>query len=147
MAGTVSKYRPVDVGENRTVGKRAYSRLVEDNQQFGDYSRDAIHTLEMWRDVWAPALAQGVRQMGGLSLKPLATRALQMGDELHNRTNAASSLFAAAVAAPMVKAGVEREMLSQAMSYICGQDNLFLGLSMAYAKAATAPARHLEHSP
>ena len=146
MAGTITKSLPVYVVENQSFGNRAYSRVVEDKQQFGDYSRDAIHTLEMWRDVWAPALAQGVRQMGGLSIKPLATRALQMGDELHNRTNAASSLFAAAVAAPMVKAGVEREMLSQAMSYICGQDNLFLGLSMAYAKAATDPARNIEHS-
>ena len=146
MAGTITKSLPVYVVENRTFGYRAYCRLVEDKQLFGDNSREAIHALEMWRDVWGPALAQGVRHMGGLNLKPLATSALQMGDELHNRPNAASSLFAAAIAVPMVKAGVEREMLSGVMSYICGQDGLFLGLSMAYAKAATNPARDIEHS-
>ena len=38
MAGTISKSLPVYVVENRTQGNRAYCRLVEDEQQFGNYS-------------------------------------------------------------------------------------------------------------
>ena len=105
MAGTISKTMPVYVVENRTFGNRAYCRLVEDQQQFGNYSTEAIDGLRMWRDVWAPSLAQGVRYMGGLSLKPIIAKALQMGDELHNRPNAASSLFAGVMGVPMIEAG------------------------------------------
>ena len=131
--------------ENKTFGNRAYCRLVEDRQQFGDYSRDALSSLHMWRDVWAPSLAQGVRHMGGLPLKPIIAKALQMGDEPHNRPNAASSIFAGAMALPMIRAGVPKEETST-LTYITGHDLLFLSLSMASAKATADSARNLEYS-
>ena len=146
MAGTISKTMPVYVVENRTLGNRAYCRFVEDQQQFGNYSADAIDGLRMWRDVWAPSLGQGIRHMGGLSLKPIITKALQMGDELHNRPNAASSIFAGAMGVPMIEAGVPTSDLTSTLSYISGHDLLFLGLSMASAKSAADAARGIEYS-
>ena len=83
MAGTISKSLPVYVVENQAHGNRAYCRLVEDEQQFGNYSPGSIDGLRMWRDVWAPSLGRGVRHIGGLHLKPIIAKALQMGDELH----------------------------------------------------------------
>ena len=56
MAGTISKSLPVYVVENQAHGNRAYCRLVEDEQQFGNYSRGSIDGLRMWRDVWALSL-------------------------------------------------------------------------------------------
>ncbi|MDA1127691.1 MAG: DUF1116 domain-containing protein [Chloroflexi bacterium] len=146
MAGTITRSMPVYVVENRTSGNRAYCRLVEDRQQFGDFSEGAIDGLRMWRDVWAPSLGRGVRHMGGLSLKPIITKALQMGDELHNRPNAASSIFAGAMAVPMIEAGVPTSDLTSTLSYISGHDLLFLGLAMASAKSAADAARGIEYS-
>lgn len=146
MAGTITKSMPVYVVENRAAGNRSYCRLVEDRQQFGDYSADAIDGLRMWRDVWGPSLAQGIRHVGGLSLKPIIAKALQMGDELHNRPNAASALFAGAMAVPMIEAGVQTSDLTSTLSYIAGHELLFLGLAMASAKSAADAARNIEYS-
>ena len=146
MAGTISKTMPVYVVENRTLGNRAYCRLVEDQQQFGNYSTEAIDGLRMWRDVWAPSLGQGIRHIGGLSLKPIIAKALQMGDELHNRPNAASAIFAGAMAVPMIEAGVPTSDLISTLLYISSHDLLFLGLAMASAKAAADAARGIEYS-
>ena len=146
MAGTITKSLPVYVVENQAFGNRAYCRLVEDRQQFGDYSDEAIHDLRMWRDVWAPSLAKGITHSGGLSLKPIITKALQMGDELHNRPNAATSLFAGAMSVPMIEAGVSKDDLVSTLSYVTGHDLLFLGLAMASAKSATDSAVGVEHS-
>jgi hypothetical protein len=146
MAGTISKSLPVYVVENRTQGNRAYCRLVEDEQQFGNHSAGSIDGLRRWRDVWAPSLGQGVRHMGGLSLKPIIAKALQMGDELHNRPNAASSIFAGAMGVPMIEAGVATKDLTSTLSYISGHDLLFLGLAMASAKSAADAARGIEYS-
>ncbi len=146
MAGTISTSMPVYVVENAAHGNRAFCRLVEDRQQFGEFSADAINGLKRWRDVWAPSLAQGVRHIGGLSLKPIITKALQMGDELHNRPNAASALFAGVMAAAMIEARVEQERLSSTVQYITGHDLLFLGLAMASAKAAADAATGIEYS-
>lgn len=146
MAGTISKSLPVYVIENRTQGNRAYCRLVEDEQQFGNYSAGSIDGLRKWRDVWAPSMGCGVRHMGGLSLKPIISKALQMGDELHNRPNAASSLFANSIAVPMIEAGVPTPDLTSTLSYISSHDLLFLGLAMASAKSAADAARGIEYS-
>jgi hypothetical protein len=43
--------------------------------------------------------------MGGLELNPIIIQALQMGDELHNRHSASSSLFANKMAIALGKNG------------------------------------------
>ncbi len=145
MAGTITRSMWVFVVENRTFGNRAFCRQVEGRQQFGDYSQEALQNLIRWRDIWAPALRAGLRQIGGLSLKPIIARALQMGDELHNRPNAASSLFANAMAVPMMEAGVPKEALISTVDYLAGHELFFLGLSMASGKATADAARGIEY--
>ena len=146
MAGTIAKSQPVFVVENRAFGNRAFCRQVEGSQQFGDYSDEALAGLRSWRDVWAPAIRRGLRQLGGLSLKPLIAKALHMGDELHNRPVAASSLFANIMAPAMVQAGVAKKDLLSTMWYLAHNEFFFLGLSMASGKAIADPARGIEYS-
>jgi len=146
MAGTITKSMWVFVVENKASGNRVYCRQIEPRQQFGDYSEEALQSLIQWRDVWAPTLRKGLHQMGGLSLKPIIARALLMGDELHNRPNAASSLFANAMAIPLVKANVPQEDLISTLGLITNHEVFFLGLSMAAAKSIADPARGIEYS-
>ena len=84
--------------------------------------------------------------MGGLSLKAIIAKALHMGDELHNRPNAASSLFANSIAVAMIEAEVPTPELTSTLSYISSHDLLFLGLAMASAKSASDAARGIEYS-
>jgi hypothetical protein len=146
MAGTISLSMPVWVVENKTFGNRAFCRQVEGRQQFGDYSDPALQGLRLWRDIWAPSLRKGILQMGGFPLKPIIAKALQMGDELHNRSMAASSLFANAVMAPMIEGGVKMDHLLSTINYITNHELLFLGLSMASGKASADPAMGIEDS-
>jgi hypothetical protein len=146
MAGTISPSLPVFVVENKTFGNQAYCRNVEGRQQFGDYSSEALDNLRSWRGVWAPSLRMGLHHMGRLDLKPIITMALQMGDELHNRHSASSSLFANAMVAPMIEAGVPKEKLIATIRYITNHPLLFLGLAMASGKAIADAANEVEYS-
>jgi hypothetical protein len=144
MAGTISVSMPVWVVENRAFGNRAFCRQVEGRQQFGEYSEGALEGLRLWRDVWAPSLRKGLQKREGLELKPLIAKALQMGDELHNRPVAASSLFANVMAVAMMEADVAKEPLLGTMKYIANHELLCLGLSMAAGKASADPAQGIE---
>jgi Protein of unknown function (DUF1116) len=146
MAGTITRNMWVWVVENKAFGNRAFCRQVESFQQFGDYSKDALAGLVQWRDVWGPALRAAVRRMGGIPLKQLVARALLMGDEMHNRVVASSSLFANAVAPVLVQLGLPQEQLVSTLYYTGNHPFLFLGLSMAAAKASADPARGVEAS-
>ncbi len=146
MAGTTSPSLPVWVVENRTSGNLAYCRLAEGMQQFGQFDIEALSGLNRWRDVWAPSIRAGLRKRGPIPLKSIIARALQMGDELHNRPNAASSLFANLMAQAMVDADVPKAALLQTMGYLAGNEFLFLGISMAAAKSAAEPLEGVEDS-
>lgn len=146
IAGTISRNMWVWVVENRAFANRAFCRQVESQQQFGDHSPRALVFLEQWRDLWAPTLRAAVRRMGGLPLRPLMARALAMGDELHDRVIASSSLFANEVAKVLPTCGLPSSQVIPTLSYVASHPFLFLGLSMAAAKAATDPARGIEGS-
>ncbi|MGD0315569.1 MAG: DUF1116 domain-containing protein [Xanthobacteraceae bacterium] len=146
MAGTITSNMWVWVVENRAFGNRAYCRQVEPAQQFGDYGPEALGALVKWRDVWGPALRAAIRNLGDLPLKQIIIKALQMGDEVHNRAIAASSLFANAVAPGLVKSGIPQDQLLDTLGYVGNHPLLFLGLSMASGKSAADPARGVEFS-
>jgi hypothetical protein len=146
MAGTITSNMWVWVVENKAFGNRAFCRQVESSQQFGDHGPAALAQLEKWRDVWGPALRSAVRAIGGVPLKPLVARALLMGDEMHNRVVASSSLFANAVAPFLVDCGLPKEQVVATLFYAGNHPFLFLGLSMAAAKAAMDSARGVEAS-
>ena len=146
MAGTITPSMPVWIVENKTFGNRAYCRQVEPKQQFGEFSDDAIKGLELWRDVWAPTLRTALQKMGGLELAPIITKALQMGDELHNRHTASSSLFANEMAKGIAAADIPKKETLMTLGYITGHNLIFLGLAMASGKAIADPAHDIEFS-
>ena len=147
MAGTISPSAPVWVVENRAFSNRAFCRQVEGNQQFGDYSEAALGALRMWRDVWAPTLRKALHTINGLELKPIITKALQMGDELHNRHSASSSLFANAMAVAIAQTDyANRGEVIGTLKYVTNHELIFLGLAMAAGKAIADPARDIEYS-
>jgi hypothetical protein len=147
MAGTISPSAPVWVVENKAFGNRAFCRQVEGNQQFGDYSDTALQALRRWRDVWAPTMRKALHTIGVLELKPIITKALQMGDELHNRHTASSSLFANAMAVAMAQTDLPNKgEMVETLKYSVYHDLIFLGLAMAAGKAIADPARDIEYS-
>jgi hypothetical protein len=84
--------------------------------------------------------------MGGLELAPIITKALQMGDELHNRHTASSSLFANEMAKGIADAELPKKETMMTLGYITGHNLIFLGLAMASGKAIADPAHDIEYS-
>jgi hypothetical protein len=146
MAGTTSPSLPVWVVENRMYGNRAYCRPTDAAQQFGDFSDKALQGIRDWRDVRAPAVRAALRQTDGLVLKPLFVKALAMGDDLHNRSNALSSLAANALAPELVKANVAAADLIATLYWLRYDEFFGLALSMAAAKASVEPAEGVDYS-
>lgn len=150
MAGVISPSLPVMVVRNETYGNVNYGRIVEQKVQFGAYDKEAVASLEFWSYTLAPALAKAVgkiRSQGGIGieLKSIMARALYMGDELHNRPAAGTSLFALAILPYLIET-VDREILSQIVKYFASNEIFFLCLAMAACKATMNAAREVEHS-
>jgi hypothetical protein len=141
MTGLITPSMPVLVVENRTFGNRAAVTLNEGLGRvlrFGAHDADVLARLAWLRDEAGPLLGAALRRAGGLPLRPLMAQALLMGDEMHQRNVAASSLLLRRLAPALVEAG-PGPALRRVVEFIASNDQFFLNVAMAAGKAAADP--------
>jgi hypothetical protein len=149
MTGVLSPSMPLWEVTNTDRGNRSFSNMNEGLGKvlrFGANSPEVIERLVWMRDVLAPIMRSTISIRGGLELKPLMAQALHMGDEVHNRNVAATSLFIRRVLGAMLDSGAPSSDLAQAAEFISGNDHFFLNISMAACKAMLDAAHGIEHS-
>jgi len=148
MAGLVSASMPVFIIENREYGNRAYTTQNEGLGKvlrYGAYGPEVIERLRWMADTLYPALQSAIAKLGSIDLKTIIAQALHMGDEVHNRNRAATSLLYRALA-PAVIEVTDKKTAGEVLSFINGNDHFFLNLSMAACKAALDAARGVKGS-
>ena len=138
MAGIISPSMPVWMVLNSTHGNRAYSNLNEGLGKvlrFGANSAEVLERLKWMERTLAPVLRAGLEVLGEVELKPLMAQALHMGDEVHNRNAAASSLLLKRLVPALLKSSAATADAAAAIEFIAGNDHFFLNISMAACKA------------
>jgi hypothetical protein len=149
MAGIISPSMPVWMVTNTTNGNQAFSNFNEGlgkALRFGANGPDVITRLKWMGQVLAPALRASVELLGGVDLKPMMAQALHMGDEVHNRNAAASSLFLKRLISALLKTRLVATDIAAVVEFIAGNDHFFLNLSMAACKAMTDAAHGVSGS-
>jgi hypothetical protein len=149
MTGIFSPSMPVFVVENRSLGNRAYCTINEGLgkvMRFGANDDSVIERLGWIEKTLAPALREGVRRAGGIDLRPMMAQALAMGDEMHQRNVAATSLFFRAIAPHLVRGSSQQASLSEVTDFLVGNDQFFLNLAMAAGKSAMDAAASVKGS-
>lgn len=145
MAGVVSPSMPVSIIENRAPaqlggGGRAYCTLNEGLGKvlrYGAYSPEVLTRLRWMAGELAPALRAALEAMpDGLDIKNVIARALQMGDEAHNRNVAATSTVARSLMPHLAEAVDDNKAISRVAEFLGGNDHFFLNLAMPAAKVS-----------
>jgi len=138
MSGVISPSMPVWIVRDAAHGNRAFSNLNEGLGKvlrFGANSAEVVARLKWMERSLAPTLRAGLRRLGALEIKPLMAQALHMGDEVHNRNAAASSLLIKRLVPALMKSGAPAAEIAAAIEFIAGNDHFFLNISMAACKA------------
>jgi Protein of unknown function (DUF1116) len=149
MTGMTTRSQPLIVVENRAFGNRAYCAINEGLgkvMRFGGNDAEVLNRLRWIRDVLGPALGRAIRKSGGIPLKPLIARGLTMGDEMHQRNVACSSLLSRQLAPLLARTSKDARELGACLEFIGGNDQFFLNIAMAMGKALTDPARNVNAS-
>ncbi len=142
MATALGPSMPLWVANNATGGTVGYSPVSQgpgDVAWFGRESQGAIDRLIFLRDVAQPRFAAILDTVGPVDIMALATQGVQMGDDVHMRTQASTNLLirdmlpglaALAGDAGTVELGV----------YLSSNHLFFLTIAMAGAKSLTRSA-------
>jgi len=147
MTGITTRGMPVLVVENAAFGNRAFCTLNEGLgkvMRFGGNDAQVLERLRWLARTLGPALGEALRRCGGVELKPLVARALAMGDEMHQRNLAGSSLLLRELAPALSRAAGGGGALADLIGFVAGNDQFFLNVVMALGKALTDPLAGIE---
>ena len=140
MAGITTPSMWVYEVEERSRGGRAYCGVYEGRGKtlaFGCYEQGTIDRLRWMETVLGPQLKEALATLeDGLPLKPIIAKALQMGDECHNRYVASTLWYMDELVRALLSADVPGSEVETVLRFMTdGHYNSFLTLSMAGCKA------------
>jgi hypothetical protein len=142
MTGIITPSMPVFVVENRAHGNRAHVTINEGLGKvlrFGANDASVVERLAWLADEAGPILGAAIRATGGIDLRALMAQAVRMGDDMHQRNVAASSLLARSLMGPLVRSGADASARARVADFMAANDQFFLNIAMAAGKAATDP--------
>lgn len=153
MAGVTSPSMPVFILQNKTFGNKSYVNMNEGLGQvlrMGAFGPEVIERLQWMEKVLYPTLKAGIdkafAEQGGIDVKNIIAQGLHMGDEMHNRNKAGTSLFLRTVVPYMIEAVSDRSALAESIRFIDKNDHFFLNIAMAAGKCALEAAHGVEGS-
>ena len=151
MTGCTTRTMPLLVVENKTHGNRALCMINEGLgkvMRFGGNDAEVLARLAWLRDVLGPLLGQSLRAAGGLPLTPVIARGLSMGDEMHQRNVACSSMTVRQLAPHLARAAAGHLAvdLPRVFEFMGGNDQFFLNVAMAMGKSMLDPAKGIANS-
>jgi hypothetical protein len=149
MAGVTSSSMPVFVLKNEAHGNFAYCSMNEGLGKvlrYGAYNEPVIEKLRWMERTLYPVLKKAVAKLGKIDLKNIIAQALHMGDEVHNRNRAATSVFYRTIAPAIVTTCADPSATAAVLEFINGNDHFFLNLSMPASKATLDAARGIKNS-
>ena len=149
MAGIVTPSMPVMIIRNEKFGNLAYCTLNEGLGKvlrYGAFGDEVTKRLKWMESVLYPVLKAAIAHSGPIDLKNLIAQALHMGDEVHNRNRAGTSLLYRALAPAIVATCANKDDAVAVLNFINGNDHFFLNLSMPACKATLDAARNVKGS-
>ena len=149
MAGIISASMPVFIVRNEENGNYAYATQNEELckvLRYGAYGPEVIERLKWMEKTLYPTLKAAIESLGRVDLKTLTAQALHMGDEVHNRNRAGTSLLYRALAPAVIKTCKDPGTAARCLDFINGNDHFFLNLSMALSKASLDAGRGVKDS-
>jgi hypothetical protein len=146
MAGVISSSMPVFVLNDEKWGTNTFSNISEGRGRvlrYGGLGDDVMERLNWMANELAPALQRALERSGPISMRKIMAEALHMGDDLHNRYKAASSLFTNRLS-PYICATSGGETGARVLEFIAANDYTFLNPGMASQKAMADAAHGVE---
>ena len=147
MASAIGPSAPVFAVDNRDGGTRAFAPINQgpgETAWFGRETPAAIARLEFLRDVAGPMLRRVLDSSGPIDLFALAAQGVQIGDDVHMRTQGTTNLMIRNVL-PQIASLPDGGRVAFA-DYLSGNHLFFLNLAMAAAKSAAMWAEQVEGS-
>jgi hypothetical protein len=149
MAGVISPSMLVYVVENKTHNIKCFSNLNEGRGKvlrMGAYSQEVLDKLRWMESILGPTIKAALEAIGGIDIRAILSKALHMGDDGHNRLDAASLLWTTQLAPYISKTAKDSATAFEVIKFLGENALSILNPVMAGCKSMTAAGHNVEGS-
>ena len=149
MAGVISPSMLVYVVENQTHKIKCFSNLNEGRGKvlrMGAYSPEVLDKLRWMESTLGPTIKAALEAIGGIDIRAILSKALHMGDDGHNRLDAASVLWTTQLAPYIAKTAKDSATAFETIKFLGENALSILNPVMAGCKSMTAAGHNVEGS-
>ena len=149
MAGVIAPNQLVYVVENKTHGITCYGNMNEGRGKvlrMGAYSQDVLDKLKWMESILGPTIKVALEAMGGIDIRAIISKSMHMGDDGHNREDAASVLFTTQLAPWIAKTAKNTDTAFEVIKFLGENALSILNPIMAACKSMTAAGENVEGS-
>ena len=151
-SGIATPSMVMNIVEDRNSGVRGFCAPFEGPNRgglagWGVYNEAIDKHLHNMSDVIGPAITRMLEEAGGMALKRIMVRGVEMGDELHSRRDACGLILTNELAKMIFDTkSMNDDEKRQVMDLIFGTVRFFHPLGMASAMSGLEAARHVPYS-
>lgn len=151
-SGIATPSMVMNIVEDRNSGVRGFCAPFEGPNRgglagWGVYNEAIDKHLHNMSDVIGPAITRMLEEAGGMALKRIMVRGVEMGDELHSRQDACGLILTNELAKMIFDTkSMNDDEKMQVMDLIFGTVRFFHPLGMASAMSGLEAARHVPYS-
>ena len=149
MAGVISPSMSVYIIENKVHNITCYSNLNEGRGKvlrMGAYSEEVLTKLNWMENTLGPTVKAALEAAGGLDIRTILAKALHMGDDGHNRLDAASVLWTTQLAPYIAKTAKDSATAFEVIKFLGENALSILNPVMAACKTMTAAGENVDGS-
>ena len=146
--GIVTPSMMVNICEEQQSGVRGYCTVWEGRLGLGTWgvlTDEVRQNLNLINSTIAPALNQVLGECGGIAIKSIIAKGLQMGDETHTRQVAEGLLLAVEVIPHLIKSDLPQNVLMITTDYLLKTDRWFHSMGMASSMSLLKAIGNIEY--
>ena len=150
-SGIATPSMVVNIVEDRNTGICGFCAPFEGPNRgglagWGIFNEDIKKHLELVKTVIAPGISSVLDSCGGMALKRMIVRGVEMGDELHSRQDACGLILTNELVKLLIDSDLSDEVRSACIELLYGTVRFFHPLGMASAMCLLEGVRHIEYS-
>ena len=148
-AGIITPNMVVNICRDETTGLEGYCIPFEGRNglgAWGNFDPEIEKTLLEIEDFFAPAVDKALESGGGINVKSILAKGMQMGDESHTRQIACSLSLIGEIVPRLWNAGLDTETVNRVTEMFLSTERWFHPLGMSGSMASVRSIKGLKHS-
>lgn len=147
--GIITPHMVINVCRDLKTGNEGYCIPFEGRVGlgvWGVYNEEVEKNLQYIETVFAPAVTKALEEGGGINVKNIIAKGLQMGDDMHTRQTAGGLLLVNDIVPKLLHSGVDTDVITVCIEQFTATERWFHPVCLAASMAEARCAMNIEYS-